>query len=108
MKQMKSLREGDVKTYKDMSELYLRTFKEAGLKTVKDTTESKDFVTGVSIATIEKYTPSEFYKNKKLYKDFDGIGGIITRFFTRPLKNLQFGTNEQDEEYSIQDGDEDE
>ena len=29
MKQMKSLREGDVKTYKDMSELYLRTFKEA-------------------------------------------------------------------------------
>ena len=107
MKQMKSLREGDIKTYKDMSELYLRTFKEAGLKTVKDTTESKDFVTGVSIATIEKYTPSEFYKDQKLYKDFDGIGEIIKRFFTRPLKNLQFGTNEQDEEYSIQDGDED-
>lgn len=108
MKQMKSMREGDMKTFKDMSDLYLRTFKEAGLKTVKDTSESKDFVAGVSVATIEKYTPSEFYKNQKLYKDFDGIGKIIARFFTRPLKNLQFGTNEQDEEYSIQDGDEDE
>lgn len=108
MKQMKSLREGDVKTYKDMSELYLRTFKEAGLKTVKDSSESENFITGVSIATIEKYTPSEYYKDKQLYKDYDGIGGIIKRFFTRPLKNLQFGTNEPDPEYSIVDGDDDE
>lgn len=107
MKQMKSLREGDVKTYKDMSELYLRTFKEAGLKTVKDSSESENFITGVSIATIEKYTPSEYYKDKQLYKDYDGIGGIIKRFFTRPLKNLQFGTNEPDPEYSIVDGDDD-
>lgn len=107
MKQMKSLRIEDMKTFKDMSELYLRTFKEAGLKTVKDTSDSKDFVAGISIATIEKYTPAEFYKDQKLYKDYDGIGNIIKRFLTRPLKNLQFGTDEQDEEYSIQDGDED-
>ena len=108
MKQMKSLRDGDTKAFTDLSSLYMKTFKEAGLKTVKDTSESKEFKAGVSIAMIEKYTPSEFYKNQNLYKDFDGIGGIIKRFFTRPLKNLQFGTNEQDEEYSIQDGDEDE
>ena len=107
MKQMKSLREGDTKSFTDLAALYMKTFKEAGLKTVKDTSESKDFIAGVSIATIEKYTPAEFYKDQKLYKDFDGIGEIIKRFFTRPLKNLQFGTNEQDEEYSIQDGDED-
>lgn len=108
MKEMKALRIDDTKAFTDLSTLYIKTFKEAGLKTVKDTSESKDFVAGVSIATIEKYTPAEFYKDQKLYKDFDGIGGIIKRFFTRPLKNLQFGTNEQDDEYSIQDGDEDE
>ena len=108
MQQKKAMREKDTKGYKDLSELYIKYFKESGLKSVKDTNESKDFITGVTISTIEKYTPSEFYKNKQLYKDYDGIGGIISRFFTRPLKNLQFGTNEQDPEYSIQDGDEDE
>lgn len=108
MKQMKSLRDNDTKAFTDLSSLYMKTFKEAGLKTVKDASESKEFKAGVSIAMIEKYTPAEFYKDQNLYKDFDGIGGIIKRFFTRPLKNLQFGTNEQDEEYSIQDGDEDE
>ena len=106
--QRKALRDKDTKTYKEMSELYMKTFKEAGLKTVIDTSESKEFLAGVSIAQIEKYTPAEYYKDQKLYKDFDGIGGIIKRFFTRPLKNLQFGMNEQDEEFSIQDGDEDE
>lgn len=108
MKQMKSLREGDMKTFKDMSELYLKTYKESGLKTENDNSEAKEFITGVGIATIEKYTPSEFYKNKKLYKDYDGLGEKILRFMTRPLKNLQFGTNEQDPEYSIMDGDDDE
>ena len=108
MQQKNAMRDKDMKAYKDLSELYIKYFKEAGLKTVKDVSESKDFVAGVSIATIEKYTPAEFYKDKKLYKDFDGIGGIIKRFFTRPLKNLQFGTNEPDPEYSIEDGDEDE
>lgn len=108
MKEMKSLRIDDTKAFTDLSTLYIKTFKEAGLKTVRDNSETKDFVAGVTIATIEKYTPAEFYKDQKLYKDFDGIGEIIKRFFTRPLKNLQFGTNEQDDEYSIQDGDEDE
>lgn len=108
MKQMKSLRDGDTKAFTELSGLYIKTFKEAGLKTVKDSSESKDFVAGVTISTIEKYTPAEFYKDQALYKDFDGIGDIIKRFFTRPLKNLQFGTNEQDPEYSVQDGDEDE
>lgn len=108
MKQMKASRENDTKSFTDLLNLYIKTFKESGLKTVRDTSESKEFKAGVSIAMIEKYTPAEFYKDQNLYKDFDGIGGIIKRFFTRPLKNLQFGTNEQDEEYSIQDGDEDE
>lgn len=110
MQQCKAMRDKDTKTYKEMTELYMKTYKEAGLKTVRDTSETKEFLTGVGIAQIEKYTPAEFYKDQKLFKDFDGIGGIIKRFMTRPLKNLQFGTNEQDEEYSIQDddGDDDE
>ena len=108
MQQKNAMRDKDMKSYKDLSELYIKYFKEAGLKTVKDSSESENFIAGVSIATIEKYTPAEYYKDKQLYKDYDGIGGIIKRFFTRPLKNLQFGTNEPDPEYSIEDGDDDE
>ena len=106
MKLMKALRDDDNKAYKELSELYLKQFKETGLKTVKDDTEAKEFVAGVTISTIEKYTPAEFYKDQKLYKDYDGIGQKIKRFFTRPLKNLQFGTDEVDPEYSITDSDE--
>lgn len=66
--QRKALRDKDTKTYKEMSELYMKTFKEAGLKTVRDTSESKEFLAGVSIAQIEKYTPAEYYKDQNYIK----------------------------------------
>ena len=57
----------------------------------------------MSIDTIERYTPAEFYKNQDLYKDFDGIGDYIKRFLLRPLKNLQFGSKEKDFEFYVKD-----
>ena len=52
---------------------------------------------------IEKYTPAEYYKDKKLYRDYDNLGEYISRFLFRPLKNLMFGTQDRDYEYYVKD-----
>lgn len=56
---------------------------------------------GTWIADIEKYTPAEYYKDKELFRDADGIGGYASRFIFRPLKNLLTGTKELDKEFSL-------
>lgn len=56
---------------------------------------------GVWIRDIEKYTPAEYYKDKELYKDADGIGAYASRFIFRPLKNLLTGSKERDKEFSL-------
>ena len=57
----------------------------------------------VEVYTIEQYTPAEYYKNQKRHKDADGLGDYISRFFTRPLKNLMFSTSDRDSEYYVKD-----
>lgn len=106
MQQMKAVREGRVDDYNKLTESYRKSFQQAGLKTVRDTSEIEDFVIGVSAETIEKYTPAEYYKNKTLYKDADNLGDYITRFLLRPLKNLQFGSKDRDSEFFVKDEDE--
>ena len=56
---------------------------------------------GVWISDIEKYTPAEYYKDKDLYRDADGIGGYASRFIFRPLKNLLTGSKELDKEFNL-------
>lgn len=56
---------------------------------------------GLWARDIEKYTPAEFYKDKKLFKDFDDIGSYCSRFIFRPLKNLLTGSKELDKEYKL-------
>ena len=58
---------------------------------------------GVWIGEIEKHTPAEFYKEKPLYSDFDGIGRYANRFIFRPLKNLLTGSKELDKEFNLSD-----
>lgn len=60
---------------------------------------------GVMIRDIENYTPAEFYKDKKLYRDADGIKQYIERHLLRPLRNLLTGSRELDKEYRLDDGD---
>lgn len=106
MQQMRAVRNGEVDNYSKLTESYRKSFTQAGLKTVRDMSETEDFTIGVNIETIEKYTPAEYYKDKTLFKDFDGIGDYFKRAVLRPLKNAFLGTNERDDEYCIKsDGD---
>ncbi|MBE3094750.1 MAG: hypothetical protein IMZ52_06930 [Actinobacteria bacterium] len=49
---------------------------------------------GMFIKTIEETTPAEYYKDKELFKDFDGIGEYIKKYITRPLKNFVTGSRD--------------
>ena len=105
--QTKAMRgEGKPDDFEKYTRLYRDTFKQAGLKTIQETDNSSEETMGVTLAVISQYTPEEYYKDKKLYKDFDGLGEYIKRFITRPLRNLQHGTTDRDEEYCVKDKDE--
>lgn len=106
MQQMKAVRESRVDDYKKLTESYIKSFTQAGLKTVKDTNTMEDFTIGVNAETIEKYTPAEYYKNRSLYKDHDNIGDYIDRFLLRPLRNLMRGTKDRDAEFFVKDEEE--
>jgi hypothetical protein len=108
LQQMNAMREKKPDDFKTFTQLYRETFKQAGLKTVQETDSSNDEVFGVTLATISQYTPEEYYKDKSLYKDFDGLGDYISRFITRPLRNLQFGKHERDKEYFVKENDDEE
>lgn len=105
--QLKAFKDGNSTDFEKYTKLYRDTFKQAGLKTVQETDASGDETLGVTLAIISQYTPEEYYKDKKLYKDFDGIGEYFQRFVLRPLKNLVLGTTERDKEYCVKDGDND-
>lgn len=107
MQQMKAVRNGEVDNFNKLTESYRKSFTQAGLQVVKDANTKEDLTLGEMAEMIEKYTPAEYYKDKKLYKDFDHIGDYITRFLLRPLRNLMFGTNERDYEFFVKEEDDD-
>lgn len=103
MLQTKALKSGDSKEYTSLVEQYAKTFKQAGLKTIQETDKNSDDCWGLFMEQISQYTPEEYYKDKKLYEDFDGIGKMFERFVLRPLKNLLCKTNERDYEFNVED-----
>lgn len=103
MQQTRAMMSGRTDDYIKLTESYRKTFSQAGLKTTPDVVESNNETWGTWINMISKYTPEEYYKDKTLYKDFDGIGEYIKRFMLRPLKNLQFGTTDRDKEFYVSD-----
>lgn len=104
----RALRDGDSDKYVKLTEQYAKTFKNAGLKTVEEKDASNDETFCMTLGFISDYTPEEFYKDKKLYNDFDGLGEYIDRHITRPMKNLFEGTNIRDYEYFVPEDSEDE
>lgn len=56
---------------------------------------------GVFYQDIEKYTPAEYFKDKKLYEDFDHLKEYAQRFIFRPLKNLLTGSKDTDKEFNL-------
>lgn len=104
--QMKSMREGGKSDdFDKFTKLYRDTFKQAGLKTVAEKDTSNDETFCMTLGFISDYTPEEFYLNKDLYKDNDNLGDYIERHITRPMINLETGSNIRDFEYFVPDGD---
>ena len=62
-----------------------------------ETESAKTF--GVWLRDIEKTRPCEYFEDKKLYEDYDGIKSYIERFLLRPMKNLISGSREFDKEF---------
>ena len=105
--QLKAYRENRMDDYMKLTESYTKSYKQGGLKAVGEQSISEDFTIGVTAETIEKYTPAEYYKDKKLYKDFDGIGEYFSRHVIRPLKNIMFGTSDKDDVFYVKDEEDD-
>lgn len=110
MLMVRALRDGDSDKYVKLTDQYSKTFTKAGLKTIQEIDNSANESMGVTLSVIAQYTPEEYYKDKKLYDDFDGLGSYFTRFVRRPLKNLMTGSTERDKEFYVKDksGDNDE
>lgn len=57
---------------------------------------------GVWIQEIERTRPAEYFKNKKIYEDFDQLTKYLQRFIFRPLKNLLTGSRDFDSEFNVE------
>lgn len=108
MQQLKCVREGDMDNFKKMGEYYNSTFSKSGLKVAADESANSDDCLGVWNARISQYTPEEYYKSEKLYRDHDNLGDYVARFMLRPLRNLMHGTTDRDREFYVKDCEEDE
>lgn len=97
----RALRDGDSDKYVKLTGQYAKTFKDAGLKTVEEKDASNDETFCMTLGFISDYTPEEFYKDKKLYADYDKLGEYIERHITRPMINLEKGTDIRDFEYFV-------
>lgn len=56
---------------------------------------------GLYVKEVEKLRPAEYFEDKKLYFDFDGLIDYINRHMFRPLKNLLLKTKEYDKEFNV-------
>ena len=105
MHQLKASRDGSLDAFQKMTELYTKTYNAGKLKSVGDGALAEDFTFGVTVETIEKYTPAEYYKNKGLFRDYDHVGEYAERHIFRPLRNIVLGTRDKDFEYYVKDED---
>jgi len=101
MQQFRCLRDRDMDNYKKMGTYYRDTFVKSGLKVSNEADTNGDDCLGIWLNRISQYTPEEYYKNKKLYQDHDGIKDYFERFILRPLRNLQHGTKDRDTEFYV-------
>lgn len=100
---LKSNKNYDYKEYKVLKELYQSTLSTANLKPKNKKEDSINIEDqfGNWINDIEKYTPAEYFKDKKIYEDYDKLKEYSERFIFRPLKNLFTGSKDKDKEFNI-------
>lgn len=106
MLKIRALQNGDSKEYASLVDQYAKTFKQAGLRTVEEKDSSNDETFCMTLGFISDYTPEEFYQDKKLYSDWDNIGDYIDRHITRPMINLETGSDVRDKEFFVPEVDE--
>lgn len=106
MLKIHALQSGDSKEYASLVEQYAKTFRQAGLRTIEEKDSSNDETFCMTLGFISDYTPEEFYKDKELYADWDKIGDYIERHITRPMINLETGSDIRDKEFFVPEGDE--
>lgn len=70
------------------------------MSAMNETDSTKVF--GMWLKDIEQYRPAEYFQDKKLYDDYDGIMDYFNKFVLRPMKNLLTGTREFDKEFSVE------
>ncbi len=69
-------------------------------KTISANNESESTRTfGQWIKDIEQNRPAEFFEDKALYDDYDGIKGYFEEFILRPMRNLIGNSREFSREY---------
>lgn len=103
----RAFKEGNVDNYDKTSKLYQNTLAKIGVNEDDIDDDNSDIIGatwGTLIQTIENFTPAEVYKDKKLFKDHDSIEEYFNRFIIRPFRNFFTGSNEQDPEFSIKNG----
>ena len=88
----------DIKT---LSSLYQDALKAIGLDVSPKNDGIDEGTFGLWIRDIEKYCPAEDYKDRKKFRDMDGLGEYVERFIYRPLKNWLTGSTDKDPEYTI-------
>lgn len=106
MLMVKALKDGDSDKYVKLTDQYAKTFKQAGLRTVEEKDSSNDETFCMTLGFISDFTPEEFYQNKELYADWDNIGEYIDRHITRPMINLETGSDVRDKEFFVPEVDE--
>lgn len=70
------------------------------MSAMNETDSTKVF--GMWLKDIEQYKPAEYFEDKKLYFDFDGILEYFNKFILRPMKNLLVGTRDFDKEFALE------
>ena len=88
----------DIKT---LSSLYQDALKAVGLDVSPKNDGIDEGTFGSWVREIERHSPSEDYKDKKKFRDMDGLGEYVERFIYRPLKNWLTGSKEKDKEFTI-------
>lgn len=94
----------DVSEYEKTTKLYNAQYAAGGFKTGLNKDDSFNQPLGVLNMIVEGVCPSDFYKDKKRHKDFEGYEDYWKRFIIRPFSNLINNKRDMDEEFSIKDG----
>lgn len=103
--QNRALASNDAELFDKMAKSYQASAKNANLKLKSNVSDvsSSTACFGAFIDQIERYCPAEYYQDKELFADHDGVEEYFKRFIVRPFKNFITGSNEMDPEFSVGD-----